>query len=233
MRAAVTAGTAATAAWSLPALAPLAPALAARMGVARRGAPPGSVALTFDDGPHREGTPRVLELLAAAGVRATFFLVGEQVQREGALAGEIAAAGHAIALHGQRHRVLLRVPPAAFHADLARGIATVAAATGIVPTLHRPPLGVYSWPALRIVRDRGLTPILWSRWGHDWRRRATPAGVAREVAGTLASGDVLLLHDADHYSARDSWRTTVAALPRVLELIAAQGLTCAALDQGR
>jgi peptidoglycan-N-acetylglucosamine deacetylase len=233
MRAAVTAGSVATAAWSLPALAPLAPALAARMGLPCRGAPAGTVALTFDDGPHREGTPRVLELLAAASVRATFFLVGEQVQRERALSGEIAAAGHAIGLHGQRHRVLLRVPPPALRADLARGADTIAAATGILPALHRPPLGIYSWPALRIVRARGLQPILWSRWGHDWRRRATPAGVAREVAGSLAPGDVLLLHDADHYSARDSWRTTVAALPRVLELIAAQGLTCAALDQGR
>jgi peptidoglycan/xylan/chitin deacetylase (PgdA/CDA1 family) len=221
------------AAWSLPALAPLLPALAARMGVPRTGAPPGTVAITFDDGPHPEGTPRMLELLAGARVRATFFLVGEQVARHRSLAGEIAAAGHAIALHGHRHRVLLRVPPAAVRDDLARGAEVIAAATGVLPILHRPPLGIYSWPALGIARERGLEPMLWSRWGHDWRGRATPGGVAAEVAGRLASGDVLLLHDADHYSARGSWRTTVAALPRVLELVAAQGLTCAALDQGR
>jgi peptidoglycan/xylan/chitin deacetylase (PgdA/CDA1 family) len=219
--------------WSLPALAPLVPALATRMGVPRTGAPPGAVAITFDDGPHPEGTPRVLALLADAGVSATFFLVGEQVERHRSLAAEIAAAGHAIALHGHRHRVLLRVPPPAVRDDLARGAEIIAAATGVTPVLYRPPLGIYSWPALSIARARGLAPILWSRWGHDWRGRATPGGVAAEVAGRLESGDVLLLHDADHYSARDSWRTTVAALPRVLELITAQGLTCAALDQGR
>jgi peptidoglycan/xylan/chitin deacetylase (PgdA/CDA1 family) len=227
MRAQLSAGSAAAAAaagWSLPALAPLLPPLAARMGVPRRAALPGAVALTFDDGPHPQATPAVLELLAAAGVRATFFLVGEQVQRTGGLAGEIAAAGHAVALHGQRHRVLLRVPPAALAADLDRGLAVLAEATGIVPSLHRPPLGIYSWPALRAVRARGLAPILWSRWGHDWRRRATPRGVAAEVAGQLAAGDVLLLHDADHYAAAGSWRTTLAALPLVLEAVAASGL---------
>jgi peptidoglycan-N-acetylglucosamine deacetylase len=233
MRAAVTAGSLAAAGWSLPALAPLVPALAVHMGVPRTGAPPGAVAITFDDGPHREGTPRVLELLAGAGVRATFFLVGEQVERHRSLAAEIAAAGHAIALHGHRHRVLLRVPPAEIRDDLARGTQAIALATGVRPVLHRPPLGIYSWPAPAIAREHGLEPILWSRWGHDWRGRGTPGGVAAEVAGRLESGDVLLLHDADHYSARDSWRTTVAALPRVLELVAAQGLTCAALDQGR
>ncbi len=137
MRAAVTAGSLAAAGWSLPALAPLVPALAARMGVPRTGAPPGAVAITFDDGPHREGTPRVLELLAGAGVRATFFLVGEQVERHRALAAEIAAAGHAIALHGHRHRVLLRVPPAAVRDDLARGTEVIEAATGVRPVLHR------------------------------------------------------------------------------------------------
>ncbi len=235
MRAEASAGTAAAGrataaaaglagAWSLPALAPLVPALAVRLGVARRSSLPGSVALTFDDGPHRQGTPAVLELLAAAGVRATFFLVGEQVLRTGGLAGEIAAAGHAIALHGHRHRVLLRVPPAAVRDDLDRGAGVVAEATGAAPALHRPPLGIYAWPALRDVRARGWAPVLWSRWGHDWRRRATPQGIAAELAGDVAAGDVLLLHDADHYSAAGSWRHTVAALPRVLEAVAVRGL---------
>lgn len=217
------------AAWSLPALAPLAPALAARMGVARRSSHAGGVALTFDDGPHPQGTPAVLEILGRARVRATFFLVGEQVRRTGGLATEISAAGHAIALHGDRHRVLLRVPPGRARADLDRGAATVAEATGVAPALHRPPLGIYSWPALHAVRARGWAPVLWSRWGRDWRRRATARSIAADVAGTLQAGDVLLLHDADDYSARGSWRATVAALPAVLERIAAAGLAARAV----
>jgi peptidoglycan/xylan/chitin deacetylase (PgdA/CDA1 family) len=185
---------------------------------------PGAVAVTSDDGPHPEGTPAVLRALAAAGAQATFFLVGEQVRRDPALAAEIAAAGHAVAVHGDRHRNLLRVGPRGLADDLDRAAATIAAATGTVPVLHRPPYGIYSWLALRAVRARGWTPLLWSRWGRDWTRRATAASVAATVAATLAEGDVLLLHDADHYSARDCWRATARALPRVLDAVAGAGL---------
>src|SRR3954454_22804871 len=76
------------AAWSAPALAPVSPAVCDALGVTRR-LPTGGVALTFDDGPHAQGTPAVLEALAAAGATATFFLVGEQVERRPALAAEI------------------------------------------------------------------------------------------------------------------------------------------------
>jgi hypothetical protein len=95
--------------------------------------------------------------------------------------------------------------------------------------LHRPPYGIYSWPALRAVRTRGWTPTLWSRWGRDWRRFTTAERIAATVTRDLAAGDVLLLHDADHYSAPGSWRRTVAALPLVLDAIAATGLETVAL----
>ena len=216
--------TGAATAWVAPALAPVVPAVARVLRVATRCAPPGAVAVTFDDGPHPQGTPAVLRALAVAGAHATFFLVGEQVRRDPALAAEITAAGHAVAVHGDRHRNLLRVGPRVLADDLDRAAATIADATGTVPVLHRPPYGIYSPLALRAVRARGWTPLLWSRWGRDWTRRATPASVAATVAGTLAGGDVLLLHDADHYSARDCWRATAGALPRVLDAVAAAGL---------
>jgi peptidoglycan-N-acetylglucosamine deacetylase len=215
--------------WSVPALAPVVRPVAAALGLPTNSAHANTVALTFDDGPHPQGTPAVLEILLEAGVHATFFLVGEQVLRSPALAGEIVAAGHAVALHGHRHRNLLRLTPAAVEADLDRGADTVTAHTGTGLALHRPPYGIYSWPALRAVRDRGLSPILWSRWGHDWRRLTTPARIAAEVTRHLVAGDVLLLHDADDYSARGSWRNTVAALPRILDAIAARGLGVAPL----
>jgi peptidoglycan/xylan/chitin deacetylase (PgdA/CDA1 family) len=214
----------ALAAWGLPALAPVVPPLARGLRLSRHSAAPGTVALTFDDGPHPGGTPAVLDVLAAAGVRATFFLIGEQVLRNPALAGEVVAAGHAVALHGHRHRNLLRVPPQALAEDLDRGADTVARATGVDVRLHRPPYGIYSWPALRAVRGRGWAPALWSRWGHDWRRRATPASIATELTAGIRAGDVLLLHDADDYSAPGSWRHTAAALPHVLDAVRAAGL---------
>jgi peptidoglycan/xylan/chitin deacetylase (PgdA/CDA1 family) len=210
--------------WSVPALAAIHRPTAAALGIPTGSTRPGAVSLTFDDGPHPDGTPAVLEILRAADVRATFFLVGEQVRRSPTLAHEISAAGHAIGLHGDRHRTLLRLAPRALHEDLDRGTATLADTTGTAPTLHRPPYGIYSWAGLRAVQERALQPILWSRWGHDWRRFTTPARIAAEVTHDLVAGDVLLLHDADDYSARGSWRNTVAALPRILETIAARGL---------
>jgi peptidoglycan/xylan/chitin deacetylase (PgdA/CDA1 family) len=222
--AALAAGAGAGAAWALPALAPVVPGLAGLLRIATRCALPGAVALTFDDGPQPRGTPAVLDALAAAGVRATFFLVGEQVGRHPALAAEIVAAGHAVGFHGGRHRSLLRLPPRALARDLDAGADVLASVLGLAPSLHRPPLGIYSWPALAAVRARGWTPVLWSRWGRDWTRRATAESVARRAAQGVRDGDVLLLHDADTYSAPGCWKATVAALPRVLEQIAAAGL---------
>src|SRR6202012_4220167 len=94
------------------------------------------VAVTFDDGPHPEGTPAVLDVLAAAGARATFFLIGEQVERRPELAARIVAEGHLVALHGYRHRLQLRLAPGELNADLHRGAATIHEAIGIGPTWH-------------------------------------------------------------------------------------------------
>jgi peptidoglycan-N-acetylglucosamine deacetylase len=218
---------AAAAAWWSPALAPIVPAVADALGLPRRINDPDGVAITFDDGPHPEGTPAALEALAAADAGATFFLCGEQVERYPGLAAEIAAAGHTVAVHGYRHRNMLRQPPAAFVEDLERGIGAIEA-VGVRPRLYRPPYGIFSYPGMVEVRARGLHPLLWSRWGHDWRASRSPAEIAAEVSGGLEGGDVLLLHDADHYSEPGCWRGTVAALPAILARIESAGLRAVA-----
>jgi peptidoglycan/xylan/chitin deacetylase (PgdA/CDA1 family) len=182
------------------------------------------VALTFDDGPHPEGTPAILEVLAAAGALATFFLVGEQVERRPALAARIVGEGHVVALHGYRHRLQLRLPAATVAADISRGVAVVQEATGVALRLHRPPYGIYSPAALRAVREAGLAPLLWSRWGKDWRKFTTPARITRRATRGLIAGDVILLHDADFYSARDSHRRTAEALPEIINELNRLGL---------
>lgn len=216
--------------WSLPALAPLLPPLAGALGLTRRLPLPGAVAVTFDDGPHPRGTPAVLEVLREQGATATFFCVGEQVRRTGGLLAEIVAAGHRVAIHGDRHRLLLRRTPAAVRDDLDRAHATIAAIAGdaLLP-VHRAPYGIYAPTTPGELARRGWRPLLWSRWGHDWRADATATSIADEVARELTAGDVLLLHDADDYSDPDSWRATAAALPTVLERIAAAGLATAAV----
>lgn len=214
---------AAAAGWSLPALAPIVPAVSALIGVERRVA--SGVALTFDDGPHPEGTPAALAVLRERNVTATFFLVGEQVERHPSIAADIATAGHRIALHGYRHRLQLRFTPRALADDLRRGFHAIAEATGEAPDTYRPPYGIFSPAGLAYTRKRGWRPLLWSRWGRDWAARATPESIAATVTDDLRGGDVLLLHDADWYSAGGSHRNTVAALPRVLDAIEARGLT--------
>jgi peptidoglycan/xylan/chitin deacetylase (PgdA/CDA1 family) len=197
-------------------LAPVLPSAARALGVARRLPADSGVALTFDDGPHPEGTPAVLDVLARAGARGTFFVVGEQVARRPGLAAEIVAAGHAIALHGFRHRLQIRVPARDLEDDLARGSAAVEDATGVSPRLHRPPYGIYSPAGLQAARAAGLTPLLWSRWGKDWRRLTTPGRIAKRATRNVSAGDVILLHDADFYSARRSHDRTAAALPLII-----------------
>jgi peptidoglycan/xylan/chitin deacetylase (PgdA/CDA1 family) len=205
-------------------LAPVVPSAARVLGLARTLPGSGGVALTFDDGPHPEGTPAVLELLARAGAVATFFLVGEQVERRPALAAEIAAAGHVVALHGYRHRWQLRLSDSEVRADLARGSAAIAEATGVTPDWHRPHYGIYSPAGLSAARASGLRPLLWSRWGKDWRRFATPPRIAARAAGGASAGDVILLHDADFYSARDSHKRTVKALALIVTELKRQKL---------
>ena len=212
-------GTAAAAAWTVPALAPLHPPLASALRIRTR-LDGRAVALTFDDGPHPEGTPAMLDALAEAGALATFFMVGEQVRRSPALAAEVVAAGHAVAVHCDRHRNLLRLAPRQLAADLDRAHETIGEHTGIDATLHRAPYGIYSWTALHAVARRGWEPVLWSRWGRDWTRRATPGGIAAKVSDGVQPGDILLLHDADDYSAPGSHRRTAGALPRVLDALA-------------
>jgi peptidoglycan/xylan/chitin deacetylase (PgdA/CDA1 family) len=203
---------------ALTLLAPVVPRIAASSGIPLRLERPG-VTVTFDDGPHPEGTPAILDLLDAACTRAIFFLVGEQVERYPHVAAEVAARGHEIGIHGYRHRVQAAQRGTAVRADIERALEVI----GGAPRFHRPPLGIYSGAGLRATRELGLEPLLWSRWGKDWRKFTTPERIAARATRNLGPGDVILLHDADHYSSRDSWRRTLSALPQILRAVQPTG----------
>ena len=167
----------------------------------------------------------MLEALDAAAVKATFFLVGEQVARNPTLAAEIVAAGHGIGLHCDRHRNQLRLGPRAVREDIERAAARIEETTGLAIERYRPPYGIFNAAALSLVHRNGWRPLLWTHWGRDWEARATPESIAQRLVGHgVAEGSVLLLHDADDYGAEGSWRRTAAALPRVLEALAERGL---------
>jgi peptidoglycan/xylan/chitin deacetylase (PgdA/CDA1 family) len=158
-------------------------------------------------------------VLDAEDACAIFFLVGEQVERYPEIANEIAARGHEIGVHCYRHRVQARLSKAAVREDLQRALDVI----GPAARRHRPPLGIYSHSGLSCARELGLEPLLWSRWGKDWRRFTTPERIARRATRDLGPGEVILLHDADHYSSKASWQRTVAALPEILHAIQPTG----------
>jgi peptidoglycan/xylan/chitin deacetylase (PgdA/CDA1 family) len=212
-----------------PALAPVVPGIGPALQIELRQEGAEGVALTFDDGPHPQGTPAVLETLREAGAAATFFLAGEQVAKRPALAAEIVAAGHRVELHCHRHRNLLRLSVREFLEDAERARATIEEASGQAIADYRPPYGIFSGPALRAVRRRGWRPVLWSRWGKDWRRNATPESITRRSSTGIRAGDIVLLHDADYYSARGSWVRTAAALPLILKELDERGLKAISL----
>ncbi|MEU5312683.1 polysaccharide deacetylase family protein [Streptomyces sp. NPDC021562] len=225
-------GTALASAAALPALAALhaAPVISTFGPLRNRVMPrlagqgrPDHVALTFDDGPDHLSTPHFLALLEARRVRATFFLLGSMLSRSPGPAKDMAAAGHEIAVHGWHHRPLLLRGPRATYDDLARARDAVADVTGKPPTLFRPPYGVMSTAAHLACRRLGLTPVLWTCWGEDWRGRATPRSVRDTVLRDLRGGGTVLLHDSDCTSATGSWRTTLAALPRILDTCGDRG----------
>lgn len=182
------------------------------------------VALTFDDGPDPASTPQFAQTLAEHGVKATFFLLGSMTERTPALAAELAAAGHEIAVHGWDHRYLPARTPAATFADLGRATDLIGAVTGARPVFFRPPYGVLSGPALAACRKLGLTPVLWGAWGREWTPGSTAESVFGTIAADLAGGVTVLLHDSGCTSPPGSWQAGLGALPRLLTECAARGL---------
>jgi peptidoglycan-N-acetylglucosamine deacetylase len=174
------------------------------------------VALTFDDGPDPDATPRFLDALAELDVHATFFVLGSQLDRYPELAKRVVGDGHEIAVHGWAHTPHLLRAPWRIRADLARTYERIVQTCGATPTFWRPPNGIITGAGLHAARSLGLTPALWTADGQDWRADATPDSITDRVTGRLRAGGVVLLHDSDITSAPGSWRATLAALPALV-----------------
>jgi peptidoglycan/xylan/chitin deacetylase (PgdA/CDA1 family) len=181
-----------------------------------------AVALTFDDGPDL-GLEAFLGTLAEYGARATFFVVGEQVERDPGRLGEILVRGHEVAVHCYRHRNHLRLSPRQTVEDMRRAKGTIEEASARTTQLFRPPYGVFNLASWIQAPRMGWERVLWTRWGRDWEVQATPGSIADRI-GHPEAGDVLLLHDSDRYAAPGSWRNTLGALPLVLERLSSLGL---------
>jgi peptidoglycan/xylan/chitin deacetylase (PgdA/CDA1 family) len=195
--------------------------------VARR-----QVALTFDDGPDAEATPRVLDLLDAAGARATFFCIGHRARQRPALVREIVARGHSVENHGDSHsRATAMFGYARLRADIVAAQETLADITGRRPRWFRP-LGGFRNPWLDpILHQQDLRLACWTRRGLDSVRR-DPRPVYRRLTRRLGPGDILLLHDGDSARTAAGVPVSVEVLPPLLAALRAAELEPVTLDEG-
>jgi peptidoglycan/xylan/chitin deacetylase (PgdA/CDA1 family) len=190
------------------------------------------VALTFDDGPDPEVTPRVLDALDAAGLKATFFLIGERAARHPALAREIVRRGHAAENHSHRHSTAFGwYGLARARREIEAAQSAIADATGVAPAFFRAPFGIRN-PLLDPALARiGLRYVSWTRRGFDTVAR-DPQRVLDRLAHRLAAGDILLLHDGVAVRPRDGGVHAPAVLPALAARLAALGLRSVTVRDG-
>jgi peptidoglycan/xylan/chitin deacetylase (PgdA/CDA1 family) len=184
------------------------------------------VALTFDDGPHPDVTPRLLDLLKARGVRATFFVIGREAARHPDIVRRIAAEGHALGNHTQRHSYLFwALGPAALRREIEQAQQAIATASGVRCRLFRAPVGLKSPFEGRVLAALGLDLVSWEARFLD--RAASPARLRRRLR-RVRPGSIILLHDGADRSAEGN-PALLDLLPGLLDVIQARGLRCAAL----
>ena len=180
--------------WCWPAAAPVVPALATAFGIPCRLAGRRASRSPSTTGRIREGTPAVLDAARRGRRRATFYLVGEQVERCPALAPGSRRRPR-IGIHGYRHTLLLRRTTAALARRPGRARGRDRRGDGARARSYRPPYGVFSLAALRSSRARGAAALV--ALGPGLGGRATPASIAARATRDSAPGDVVLLHDGD------------------------------------
>jgi peptidoglycan/xylan/chitin deacetylase (PgdA/CDA1 family) len=184
------------------------------------------VALTFDDGPDPEQTPRVLDILAAQGAKATFFLIGERAARAGALVRRIAAAGHDLGNHTWSHRSLWLSGPQETGRQVRQGHDAIAQAAGAPPRFFRPPWGMTNLALFAALRGLGTPCVFWTAQT-EGRSPASPALQVERARRRAGPGTILDLHDAD--GVRGAGARLVEALPAMIGMLAAEGYSLAPL----
>jgi peptidoglycan-N-acetylglucosamine deacetylase len=192
--------------------------------------PGDQIALTFDDGPDEDATPAVLDALDEAGIKATFFVVGEQLMRHHGIARQAAVAGHELALHGFTHRRHTELIPPDARDEIPRGIGAFEAVTGAKPRLFRPTYGQFSEHSYKACQAMALQPVYWSAWGLDWEE--IPAErIVDLVVRDLEPGAIVVLHDSARYAFRSTAQATAEAIPAIAAAAADRGLEWVTVGQ--
>lgn len=180
------------------------------------------VALTFDDGPHPEVTPRILDTLKQHEAKATFFMLGIQAEYYPSLADRVEEAGHEIGNHTMNHQDLTTLGVSQILEEAQQPNSIIEKATGETPTVLRPPYGALNEDVKKIASDVGLPIIMWSVDSLDWKSR-NAAAVNDVVMSNVAPGSIVLLHDIHS--------TTADALPQLLTSLKEQGYQMVTVSQ--
>ncbi len=182
---------------------------------------PDELALTFDDGPNPAWTPRLLELLAQHGVKATFFLLGQFAEKEPALARSLADNGHLIGNHSWSHPNLSLTPSRRVREELVRTRETLEQITGKPVRFFRPPFGARRPFVLRAARELGMMPVMWNAMTSDWEERS-PDRIAerlmRKIDARHRSGRAanIVMHDGGHLALNTDRGPSIAAAEKLL-----------------
>ena len=180
------------------------------------------VALTIDDGPNPLVTSLFLEILRLYNVKATFFVVGEMVEKYPELLRRIAEEGHEIGNHTYHHPRLSAVPAAEALAEIRACSLAVGRITGMPTQLLRPPGGRLSGEALRAATAANTTVVMWTNNAHDWLK-PPPEVIAENILRDLKPGGIMLMHQGDICS--------VEALPLIIEGVHARGMRFATVGE--
>ncbi len=173
------------------------------------------IAITFDDGPHPQFTPQILDLLRREEVPATFFLVGKKIEAFPEIARAIRDAGHELGFHGFTHCPLWMKSGATLEREIAQSRQAFQKELGFQPTLFRPPYGIRGRRIMRLAASLGWKTIYWTRAGWDWTE-ISGKEVARRALKKAAAGNILLLHDSDGPHLEADRRRTVEALEIII-----------------
>ncbi|MEA3210156.1 MAG: peptidoglycan-N-acetylglucosamine deacetylase [Chthoniobacter sp.] len=173
------------------------------------------LAMTFDDGPHAENTPRLLDMLKQRGLKATFFVVGQCAAENPNIMKRIVEEGHEIANHSWSHPSLNKMGEGAVTDQLQRTHDVIVQTTGVTPKLMRPPYGAFTANQAKWANHKwGYKVILWDVDPLDWKIRN-----AEHVKGAIlkgaVSGSIILSHDIH--------KTTIDAMPGTLDGLSAKG----------
>jgi peptidoglycan/xylan/chitin deacetylase (PgdA/CDA1 family) len=194
-----------------------------------RGPAGSGVALTFDDGPHPDTTPAVLDRLDELELVATFFCLGALVAAHPEVIADVRGRGHQVETHGFRHDHHFIRSPWWVRNDLEASL-TALGEVGVQPGWFRPPYGQTTGATMLEARRHGLRLVLWSAWGREWDA-PDAADVARRVKGGLREGAIVLLHDTDELNPPGSTQRVIDALGPIAEELHRRGLKPVSIDE--